>query len=336
VFRLSATDSTVDTDSLSLVDRILTFVPVYVNYITQTLTSFELTTNDAVKIWSQYSSGIYALYVLLFVLLLGAQYNFGKKKRVIAAGFLWFNLFLIPVSQIIPILHFRADRFLYLPSIGFVVALVYIGLYYYHNKNWRKYRRPAIYLFGILILVFIIRIWDRNKDFSSDQVMFGKLIKHHPECREAQGFVGNHFLKKGDYEYAQVHINKALASREEYISFVDEKSNSGNLGVVYMHQGKIGQALNIFNELRKQESYNPEIDFNIGICYKKQSKYLESKLHLEKYLAYSPNNLDALFNLGAIGVELNDQKMIRNNFSQYLKLNPTSEYRATIEKLMNQ
>ena len=111
MFRLNATNTTVSENSLGFVDRILSFIPVYVNYIFRTLTSYELTTNDAVQIWSQMNTSTFAFYISLFGIVATAQYYFAKKDIFIAAGLLWFNLFLVPVSQMVPILHFRADRF---------------------------------------------------------------------------------------------------------------------------------------------------------------------------------------------------------------------------------
>ena len=164
--------------------------------------------------------------------------------------------------------------------------------------------------------------------------MFGKLVLSHPECREAQGFMGNVFLVNGNYNKALIHINKALNDQKKYQSFVDEKSNYGNLGVIYMHQNKTKQALDIFLKLKSQQNYNPEVNFNIGICYKRLKDFQAAKTHLEKYLKLRPNNIDALFNLGAIGVELNDKEMSRHYFTEYLKINPTSEFKSTIEELL--
>lgn len=334
VFRLSATGSSSKGDFLALADRLLTFIPVYVEYIFLTFSSYELTTNDAVLIWSHFGASAYALYVIAFIGLLAGQFYFAKKSTFIAVGFLWFNLFLVPVAQLIPILHFRADRFLYLPSLGFVWAMAFIFHYYHKKYSWQKYRKVIEWVLWALLLYASIRIWQRNRDFVSDEVMFQKLVLTHPECREAQGFVGSWYLKKGNYDTALIHISKALEKQEKYYSFVDEKANAGNLAVVYIYQNQIEEARDVLLELKSGKNYDPEVAFNLGICYKKLRDFEASRVSLEEYLISKPNNIHALFNLGAIGMELGDRDMARMYFQRYLQLNPTSEYRADIQDIL--
>lgn len=334
LFRLSAVDSGSINDYLSFTDRVLTFIPVYVNYIIRTLTSFELTTNDSVKIWNHISAGIYALDVISFAAIVYFQYYFSKKNIFIAAGFIWFNLFLVPVSQLIPILHFRADRFIYMPSIGFILALAFIFHSYYHKWKLQKQKPIFMVFFAIILLLFSVRIHVRNKDFVSDKVMFGKLIQTHPECREAHGFVGNNYLKNAKYNEALFHIEQALKEQKEYYSFVDKKSNMGNLGIVYMSQNRNSEALDIFLELKEQRNYDSEVLYNLGVCYKKQRMFIESKTNLEEYLKINPNNIDALFNLGAVGIELNEKETAHTYFGRYFELNPNFKHRVEIEQLL--
>ena len=336
IYRVGATDSISNPEALSLLDRVLSFIPVYVNYIVRTLTSYELTTNDAIRVWHSIPTGTYGVYVLVCSFLLGCQYYFSRKTVGIAAGFLWFNLFLAPVSQLIPILHFRADRYLYLPSIGFILAVVLIAVYYGKEKDWTRHKTLIIGGLAVYLLASSFRIRERNKDFNSDARLFGSLIASHPECREAQGFVGNDYLLQGDYTKALVHINKALESQTHYYSYVDIKSNLGNLGVIYMQQNKVEEALDIFSQLAASEKCSPVVYYNLGICHKKLGNYKAAIAPLEKYLAYRPHNIDALFNLGAIGYELGDRQLTQRYFTLYLQYNPGSEHRETIEQVLRE
>ena len=48
---------------------------------------------------------------------------FKPKTRLLGAGFLWLILFLLPVSNLIPSMQYCAERFLYLPLIGWIVVM---------------------------------------------------------------------------------------------------------------------------------------------------------------------------------------------------------------------
>lgn len=334
IFRFSNKSVSANPDALDTIDRLLSFIPVYVNYIVLTLSGLELTTNDAIRLWNDMPFWQYGGYVLAFIGLIYAQFYLSKRHLLIAAGFLWYNLFLIPVAQIIPILHFRADRFLYIPSVGFVVAVVYSIFFIYEKKGWKNYKTVLLSVLSIYLLVASYKIVKRNKDFVSDEVMFSKLLEDHPECREAQGFLGNALLIKGQSAQAIKHINNALSTQEGYYSYTDSKSNLGNLGVIYMQQNKLEEALEIFTNLAAEQDVNPEVFFNLGLCTKKLNDFVTAKSHFEKYLEFKPNNLDALFNLGHIGLELGDRAMMQQYFGRYLEVNPNSEHRKLIEDLL--
>jgi hypothetical protein len=68
-----------------------------------------------VSLWDAALGGsviILCVYVLVVVLL-------AKRLRLASFGLVWALVFLLPVSNIIPItLHFIAERYLYAPSIG--------------------------------------------------------------------------------------------------------------------------------------------------------------------------------------------------------------------------
>ncbi len=336
IWRMSMSDSPYHQEFLSLGDRLLTFIPVYVNYFTHTLSNYELTTNDAVMVWDQMAILSSAAYVLAFVLILVAQFLLSKKHRIIAAGFLWYNLFLLPVMQVVPILHFRADRFLYVPSIGAIVALVFTGLYYYEKCSFKRSKSIVTVIVGAILMYFVIRISVRNLDFKSDETMFSKLIDQHPECREAQGFLGNVYLAKGDYNKSLDHLYLALADQSQYYSYVDYRANQGNLALVFMRQNRLEEALEIFENLYQSNTADLNALYNLSICHKKMRAYQAAIGGLEEYRGFRPNDPDALFNLGQIYMELGDDQSAQNSFGRYLEVYPESQYRIMIEKYLEQ
>jgi Tfp pilus assembly protein PilF len=323
-----------NSDALLFIDRLLSFLPVYVNYILLTISGIELTTNDAVEIWSAMPWWKYTMYVLGFVGLLLIQFLLSQKHWMIAIGLLWYNIFLIPVAQIFPILHFRADRFLYIPSLGFVAAIVYFFFYLSEKRNWTKYNNMALVVLFSYLGYASYRIWDRNHDFSDDKTLFGKLIESHPECREAQGFVANYYLLEKDYQRGLIHALKSVEKQKGYYSFSDYKSNYGNLAILHMRLDDFTKAYNILKELSLQDRVHPETLFNLGVCTKRLGKFDEARSLFESYIEIYPDNLDALFNLGQVGLELRDKKLIKTSFSRYLEMNPNSPYKNEILKTL--
>jgi tetratricopeptide (TPR) repeat protein len=46
-----------------------------------------------------------------------------ERFRVASLGLLWLSLFLLPVSNLVPMMQYLAERFLYLPLVGWLLAL---------------------------------------------------------------------------------------------------------------------------------------------------------------------------------------------------------------------
>ena len=317
-------------DAIPFIDRLLSFIPVYVNYITSSMSSVELTTNDAVEIWSSMPVWKFGLQLAAFAGLLVIQFVLAKKHWMIAIGFLWYNLFLIPVAQIFPILHFRADRFLYIPSLGFIAAITYYFFYQIEKKAWSGYKNIFI---GVLLLYLgysSYRIWDRNYDFSDDRTLFGQLVEKHPACREAHGFLANDYLLRGEYDQGMIHALQAVEKQEDFYSFTDYKSNYGNLAILHMRKNNFQEAYTILISLTKDDRAHPETIFNLGVCSKRLRNYSEAQQLFEKYLQLYPDNIDAFFNLGQIGLELGNSALIKSSFTRYLELNPSSPYKKEI------
>ena len=103
----------------------LTMTKVYVKYIILLLFPINLTLFQEVPI----AKGFFDLGVLISLLILAVIFVYTiknyRKKDVFFSVF-WFFIALLPMSNIIPIQIFMAERYLYVPSIGFSLLLSYI------------------------------------------------------------------------------------------------------------------------------------------------------------------------------------------------------------------
>ncbi len=325
-------------NKMPLLDRMLTFIPVYLAYMTKSLSTIELTTNDAVLIWRYYGM-IFPIMLLVLLIVLAAQILVAIKNPKCLPGILWFNLYLLPVAQVFPILHFRADRFLYIPSIGLIWATVVFVedmAARFRNKNFGGVIFRSLQLLVLVIAgYFFIRIWERNKDFKHDDVFFEELTAKHPECREAHSFLALEYLSREEFERAAVAFQKALSKDERFYSYVNYDDVEGNYAVLLLRKGKYQEAYGILNALLARVSEaNPEVYFNIGVCCLKIGKYGEAYGHFRRYLEVMPNNADALFLLGKSSIALGRLQDAQNAFKQYLKVVPSAGDREYVEQFL--
>ena len=120
---------------------------------------------------------------------------------------------------------------------------------------------------------------------------YKKALSLDPDLSKARIRLAEAYFKKGMAREAQFELKQAM-------SLVPEPDTYASLGVVYLYQDKLDQAIEL---LRKAEALNPNdpgIYSNLGVSYRKKGKIDEAILQYRKALEIDPDLLDAHVNLG--------------------------------------
>ena len=125
-------------------------------------------------------------------------------------GALWFFLSMLPVSNLLfPIGTIRADRLLYLPSLGILLvvswAMVRLG---------RSHSQEAIAVFSIVLLLYAARTVVRNRDWRNPEVFWTKQLELNPGSPIGWGHMGDTFKVLGKTDRAEEAYRKAIALRD--------------------------------------------------------------------------------------------------------------------------
>ena len=238
-----------------------------------------------------------------------------------------------------PILHFRADRFLYLPAIGFVWALFELAAIAF--ERFGPTAKPAWCVSGPVVLALLvvvpaaIRTHVRSADFSDDLTLFTDVVATHPECREAQGWLADALLRAERAEEAIVAAGRALTSDERYVSFVDERAVRNTLGVAQLRIGDIAGAHATYQEiLARERDPDPEVLFNFVITSRRLGYLDEAVDALARYLEQRPDDPDALYVLGDTHLGRGDAPRATTAYARYLEVLPQAPDRDRVEKLL--
>ena len=107
--------------------------------------------------------------------------------RLFSFGVLWLVITLSPVSNVLFLSGvLLAERTLYLPSVGFVALLAWIGVELY--KERRRLAEGALIL---VLMLMSLRTVTRNATWRNNLTVFDTLIREHPESGRAQWLVGD-------------------------------------------------------------------------------------------------------------------------------------------------
>lgn len=139
--------------------------------------------------------------------------------------FLWFWIWLLPVSNIIPIPVYYADRYMYLPAISLFVfsGLVFDGLFS-ALKNAPRFARGAVYAAPAVLIVFYFAVSFNRLDVWRNELVFWEdTAKKSPGQFKARLNLGYAYDMAGRYDEAEREYIAAIAisPAQEAVSNLD-------------------------------------------------------------------------------------------------------------------
>ena len=142
------------------------------------------------------------------VFLLRAVFRSGRLSPLVAVGFGWFIIALLPFSGVIPIfleggVLYWAEHFIYLPLAGLGMALA--GLFFgcLDAVRDRRLLRITAGVCSIMIALSLGLLTVRQNGFWSDElVFFERMTDYEPDLFRTTGLLGIAYLKRGKFEDA--------------------------------------------------------------------------------------------------------------------------------------
>ncbi|MCX5714036.1 MAG: tetratricopeptide repeat protein, partial [Candidatus Omnitrophica bacterium] len=184
--------------------------------------------------------------VTLFAILASVPILF-RKNRPASFALLWFFITLLPVLNIIPIKALEAERFLYLPSIGFCLLAACAASLLDEKLNKPVIGRATIIiaLAGILIMGYSLKTVLRAEDWKDEVVISNKTVLASPDSAWALTALGANLMERKNYRAALEPLERAVALNEGY-----ELARNA-LGECYLRLGRNKEAATQFIEVLK-------------------------------------------------------------------------------------
>ncbi|HSQ01078.1 MAG TPA: DUF1736 domain-containing protein, partial [Candidatus Dormibacteraeota bacterium] len=109
-------------------------------------------------------------------------------------------------NLVFPIGTIKAERLLYLPSVGWCLAFGWLAA-----AAARTHRQVALAAVAALLLAFAARTWARNPDWSDNFTLFNAAVLSEPDSAKAHHNLGIAYDTRGDFDDAMVRLRQALA-----------------------------------------------------------------------------------------------------------------------------
>ena len=200
---------------------------------------------------------------------------------------------LFPVYNMIEIYHPLAERYLYLPIIGFclvVSAAINSAAKQFTNQSTAN----AVILIPILVIVgfYSAATIARNPDWQNNLVLWSKTLQLSPNSLVARAGLGMAFLQQEMLDEAQQEFETAI----EY--YPNHAKSHYNLGVVYHRKGNLKKAVDYFNRTVVIDPRFVNAHYNLATIYHKQGLLDLAIEHYLKVTEIDPEDAEAYYRLG--------------------------------------
>lgn len=223
------------------------------------------------------------MLVALLVIALGiALYYFWFRKDRLA-----FFCLLVILVPLMPSFYLNAisgpsllaERYLYLPSVGYAVLLAMI-ISHVGNSKWAI---VAVPVFLMLTALFSVGTINRNVDWKDDFSLWSDTVKKSPENATAHDNLGAVYEKSGQYGLAEAEF---LAALKGYPIEVDAYKN---LGITYKTMGRLDESVSAYEEFLKVKPNDADAHNDLGTVYIKKDDLERAKEHFQTAVRLNPS-----------------------------------------------
>ncbi len=275
-------------------DTFLTMLVALGNYIRILALPVKLCAYYVTTVYSSIAEPVVPLSAAAIVILIAALPFIFKRSRGVSFAICFFFAALLPVSNIVPLRALMAERFLYLPSIGFCVLIAILlekSAMRARSAIKSKAGRPAVVIAVMLVLLYSARTMMRNEDWKSQVAVTNSILKIDPLNPWGLTTLGAGLSDLGQYEAAIKPLLKAIALSEGYFA------PRNILGFCYVELRRYDEAIAALAKALEIRPDNLEALSSMGVAYAETKRYPEAIRQFERAIKVDPSFVDGYMNL---------------------------------------
>ena len=309
--------------NISRWDYLLTQFTVIVTYIRLIFLPINQNLDYDYPIYNTFlAPEVFSSFLLLFCIFGLGVYLFLNSKhrnstfRLIAFGIFWFFITLSVESSFVPLMNVIFEHRVYLPSVGFSIALA-SGVFLLLNKfGQRKLRAIGVAIFTAVIIVLSVVTYARNTVWRSQLALWQDCVEKSPQKARPHLNMGVALAKQGRTEEAVEHYLQALKIKPDYVMA------RNNLGTVFANEGKLDEAIFHYEKALRAKPDNPMTLYNIGRAFYGQENFSQAAYYFKEALRYDPEHVGAHNNLAIILFTLGELDEAFLHYSKALQTHP--------------
>jgi len=244
-----------------------------------------------------------------------------NRKLLYLAG--WVIVALAPVLSIESVgQNVFAERYLYIPSLGFCLLLPAVAESFLSARAWARTRTVV----ATLVAAFALLSFIRNPVWKDNESLYSRTIAASPDAAMMHQNLGIIRYQRGDRLASEQQFEAALeAESRAYIRSPRDRYNALiGLSTLDLDAGRLGQAWQRAGEAR---SINPDWEEAyrvLGTIRSRESRDAEAEALLSRAVALKPSDVVARVNLGSVLLFLRKPLEAESQFRAALEYDPES------------
>jgi len=253
-----------------------------------------------------------------------------RRARLPAFAALWVCITLLPALDIYAVGHnVFAERYLYLPSIGFCLLLTLAATRLIHIAP-ANFRKPAaVSVLVIAVSAFAVATIQRNPDWKDDKTLFTQTLRRSPNAPFVRNMVATIQSDEspGSASAEQNYLQAiSLAKQETPPDRLDLVAAYKGLASLYADRSDNQRALLMLSSAREVAPADSETDGEEGLILARAGRWNEAEPLLYKAVAAQPDNENVLSTLGLVAWQYrHDRNKAVEWFSKALAAHPEQD-----------
>lgn len=215
-----------------------------------------------------------------------------RQHRVmfLGLGAMCCYLGLFVLNALYPMASMFAERFLYMPSVGFALACVGAGDLLLRLVP-RQRETAGFLVLAVIVLAFSVRARSRNFEWHDNYTLLVSAAEANPGSAWVQASLAGEYFERGDYQSARFHSLRAVEIYPQY-------------GRAYLNLGEAALAVGAHVEAVRHLSTAVRLSprswaahSSLGLAYKELGDFAAAEEQYRRSLEINPSNPLALNNL---------------------------------------
>jgi tetratricopeptide (TPR) repeat protein len=213
-----------------------------------------------------------------------------NRRPYLLVGWLWYLGMLVPVIGLVQAgVQSMADRYTYLPLVGFSVAIVWSAADLVESH--RLLRNASAALAAVVLVLLAVASYQQAAYWKTSRTLFEHTLAVTNGNYIIHNNLGVILAREGRRDEAIGHYREALAISPDYAEA------HANLGTELLKSGKFDEAFSNLVEALRLKPDQPMAQSGLGVLLAARGNFEEARLHLQESLRLSPENPDGHSNL---------------------------------------